>query len=516
MKLNADIVFDNLPENLHASMTGPKEFSLALKRPELYAGGNRPFEENRLYVVHADRIPQSAHTQRGCVIISIGDSLRLERYRKRCTVIAVSPDADFYETFNIVQNIFDSYDAWEDELSQIIGEDADISRLLTCSERIFGNPLFAIDADFRILGFSRLAATLEANPVANPVSGGSLRLDAFDQFLELHDLSMDEHEPLVLELLDQTTLNCNLFEADEYQGCVTVHYSQRTYRPSDKPLIAFLADKLLAAMRQLAAHSPEGLGSLRQALQNLVEERPLDSIERSVVADASSNHRYICMRMKLSNQLEQLPLGYVRNTVEGAFPHSIVFEYHRNSVIAIIDIDALGNTDYHAEIARCIEPFTRTMEMKAGLSNPSDDLLNARALFLQANAALDLGILFAPDESVFAFDDFALRKMTMDAVGEMPLNLLVPEGLRRLIEHDRSSSTSYVETLRTYLNCNMGVAKTAAALYVHRSTLLERLGRIKRELAIDLDDPDEQLRLRLLLKAMQTRDDLRLRRKENA
>ena len=54
----------------------------------------------------------------------------------------------------------------------------------------------------------------------------------------------------------------------------------------------------------------------------------------------------------------------------------------------------------------------------------------------------------------------------------------------------------------------MSVTKTANELYVHRSTLLERLARIKRELGLDLEDSDVQLRLRMLLKAIQVREAL--------
>ena len=81
--------------------------------------------------------------------------------------------------------------------------------------------------------------------------------------------------------------------------------------------------------------------------------------------------------------------------------------------------------------------------------------------------------------------------------------------MQRLIAHDAASSTSYVETLRTYLDNNLSVAKTASDLYVHRSTLMERLARIRRELGLDLDDADVQLLLRMLLRAMEVREELK-------
>ncbi|MBP3867032.1 MAG: helix-turn-helix domain-containing protein [Eggerthellaceae bacterium] len=509
MQLNADIVFDNLPAEFNASISGTKTFDLTLRRPELYEGGGAPFLANRLFLAIGDRLPQRARAERGSVIVCIGDSPWLDRYRQRCCVIVVSSQMDFYRVFNSIQHIFDFYDEWEAELNGILEADGSVEELLDCSESVFGNPLYAIDKDFRMLGMSKLASGLDANPTVRPADNGSLRVGAFDQFLEMHDLSMTEREPFVLSLLDQTTLNCNLHESDQYAGCLIVHYIRRTYRPSDKPLAKFLSQKLLTAMRQLAANAPEGLGSVRQALQNLVEERPLDAIERDVLDRANSGGPFVCLRMKLSNQLEQLPLGYVRNALETAFARGFAFEFHRNSVVAVIDTSTLDSDDYREAIAKGIAPFTGSMEMKAGVSNLYGNLIDTRALFKQADSALDIGMLFDPDYRIYHFDDYALREMAMNAIGDMPLDTLLPPGLQKLVEHDAASSTSYIETLRSYLNNNMSVAKTAADLFVHRSTLIERLTRLRRDLEVDLDDPDERLKLALLLKAMQTRDELR-------
>ena len=509
MKLNADIVFDNLPSEFSARITGAKVLDLTLTRPRLYEGGDAPFEANRLYLTSADRIPQRTGVGRGCTIVSIGDSTVLERYRKRCCVITISGNADFYQVFNALQKVFDYYDAWEDDLQRIIDDDASVHRLLERSEEVFGNPLYAIDGDFRMLGISSMSAELNAMPSIRPSDEGSLSLGAFDQFLENNELSMEEREPLVISLLDQTTLNFNLHDDENYRGCVTVHYMRRPFRPSDKPLIKVLGRAMVSAISRHSLRAPEGPGSLRQALQGLVEERPLDYLERDVIEGADKGERYVCMRMKRSSRLEQLPLGYVRNAVESAFPRSIVFEYRRNSIVAIVRIGNMDSGVYRQAIAEGIAPFIGSMEMKAGVSNPYDDLRSVRSLYLQADAALDMGALFEPADSLYFFCDYALREMVMDMASVHRIDTLLDEGLRKLIEHDASSSTSYVSTLQSFLDNDSSVAKTASELYVHRSTLMERLARIKRNLGVDLDDSDERLRLRILLKAMQVREELR-------
>ena len=58
-----------------------------------------------------------------------------------------------------------------------------------------------------------------------------------------------------------------------------------------------------------------------------------------------------------------------------------------------------------------------------------------------------------------------------------------------------------MDTLRVYLDNNLSVTKTAAALYLHRSTLLDRLAHITAMLGTDLKDPDYCLTLGILLRA---------------
>ena len=49
----------------------------------------------------------------------------------------------------------------------------------------------------------------------------------------------------------------------------------------------------------------------------------------------------------------------------------------------------------------------------------------------------------------------------------------------------------------------MSITKTTRLLYINRSTFLERLTRIKRELNSDLQSGEERLMLQIILKAME-------------
>lgn len=509
MKLNAHVLTDALAHSLNARLTGLVDSKALVGRPEFFNTADTAFNAGHLYVVRAEQLPSRAHAEHGAVLICFGDSPRLSRYEDRCAVIRVPEEVDFFQSFNAIQQVFDRFDAWETDLANIIDDDADISRMLNRSEDILGEPLYAIDSDFRILGASNMATNLISPASFQSSDGSNLQLAAFDQFLEVDELHLEEHEPIRIDLLDTSTLNCNLYEHDSYSGCVTMQYTNREYRPSDELILSHLATMLLRALRQLSRNASDGRGSLRRAVQDLVEGFPLDALGRAAFERAAQGRKLVCMRLKLSNRLANLPIGYVRNMVESTFPRSLTFEHHKNSVVAFIDLDELDKKlSYQEAIREGIKPFTNTMGMRAGLSDPVEDLMQARLYYLEANAALENGALFAPDEALCEFQDHILKDMIVSSLGELPLELLCPAGLRALITHDANSPTSYVETLRVYLENNTSVTATAKKLYVHRSTLLERLTRIKRELMLDLDDPDTQLRLRMLLKALEVRDQI--------
>lgn len=94
-------------------------------------------------------------------------------------------------------------------------------------------------------------------------------------------------------------------------------------------------------------------------------------------------------------------------------------------------------------------------------------------------------------------------EMLSNSLGGLPAEMYYPKGLKKLLEHDASSSVSYLETLQVFLNENMSYNRTAELLYIHRSTMIDRITRIERELGLDLNDPNERLMLMMLFKTME-------------
>lgn len=129
------------------------------------------------------------------------------------------------------------------------------------------------------------------------------------------------------------------------------------------------------------------------------------------------------------------------------------------------------------------------------------NLYEANQAWFQATSALQNGFLQDGNGTVFYFQDYLLPQLLSGALSGRPSWVYYPNGLKKLKAHDEASQVSYLETLRVYLDNNLSVTRTAAALYLHRSTLLDRLAHITQMLGRDLKDPDFCLTLGILLRA---------------
>lgn len=81
---------------------------------------------------------------------------------------------------------------------------------------------------------------------------------------------------------------------------------------------------------------------------------------------------------------------------------------------------------------------------------------------------------------------------------DLPAELLCMRPVLALARYDRPHAANYLETAESYVNNRFNAVKTAGELFIHRSTFLYRLERIKAQFGLDLDDKNLSL-LHLLL-----------------
>ncbi|MDO4520237.1 MAG: helix-turn-helix domain-containing protein, partial [Erysipelotrichaceae bacterium] len=176
-------------------------------------------------------------------------------------------------------------------------------------------------------------------------------------------------------------------------------------------------------------------------------------------------------------------------------------ETFENAYAMVIEGEILCFLRNSGDLSSGLEEFAEKMNLAAGVSDPFDDLFSIRIYYRQALAALENGQMTDPARHIYFFADYALETMIINSLGDLPAEAYFPRGLRELIEHDTNSGVSYIETLQVFLAENLSYTSAARKLYIHRSTLIDRIARIEKELGTDLHDTDRRLLLEMILKA---------------
>ena len=162
------------------------------------------------------------------------------------------------------------------------------------------------------------------------------------------------------------------------------------------------------------------------------------------------------------------------------------------------------------ELARGLRRESRLHELRMGVTRVWPTADRTVEMVREAEMALTVGGL-AGAGSPTCFDDLGLLQLLGASTHPETLDDFVADRLGRLLDHDAQRHSSLVETLTAYLDAGAALEPAAEALFIHRSTLKYRLGRIRELLEVDLSDPGARFELQLACRVHVTVEALRAR-----
>lgn len=502
MKLNAHILFEHLSQGYTVTMYGEAGKKLLLIEPELYMDNTLRFLSDHVYLATAEHLPQRPIIEKNVVLVCIGENSRLTYYKEHATVLLIKKKVDFFQVYKSLQEIYERFHLWESRLLTLFLKSPTIQDILDCSYPVLERPILVINSSFQYVASILTGGNRWKNDRWN-LPHAKLEPEAFLTFLKQKELRMDAHGPFQMELDEGNVLCVNLFDSgDDYVGCLYIEEAGRPFVPGEEKL----AEGLARMIEKAAELSPSLLDgkrdSLKKILRNLMNEMPLAPSQKLLLKSSRFNGNWLCVSIHCLKQFSALPVSYICSVMESLFPDSTFFEQN-TTILGLIPASHLSQTSpLSGEVREKLSSLVEEMELCIGISNNFPDLYPLRTYYFQAEAAIENGQLYAPGKNLYIFSDYALQEMVMDAFGGFPVEAYFPAGFRALLEHDRDSEVSYLETLSVFLEENMSYAKAARRLFIHRSTLIERMGRITQELPFDLEDPDKRLQMQIILKAL--------------
>ena len=522
MNLSASIILRELQGHFPFPLSDNLSEKLNLGRP-VFLRDQTEWPEGRVCL--CDRIPPALGRAKipESVLVFVSDSESLHIFREirhggkssRNVVPSAQPEGldpflsthifvtgssgDLPFLFNRLQEIYDRYDAWDAQLCELLRRESSPAAMLDCSQSVMGNPLLLQAADFFLVAHSGM---IDENPELSHLT------DAEESFETIttskldpeYNASRERRDPFFLPayLSGSRQLCVNLFQHGVYAYRLILSEELLPITSDQAPLLQHLASYLEPV---LLRSDEESLGvsySLDRTLAEIISGKMTDySVIQNHLSEYGweSSHSYCCMTLKMTSlDSQNLTSHFLCHHFEEIVPGSCAFQYEDELVVFINLTRFDGTVD---RLLLTTTPFLRDSFLKTGISNAVRGTIDLRYCYLQARIALDSGSKYQNYRWVHRFDNISIDYLCDCCIRDMPAHMVCSEKLIRLREYDNAHNSQFSKTLRTFLDTHLNAVQAAKRLFIHRSTFLYRLERIRE--IIDIDFNDEEMLFYLML-----------------
>lgn len=486
--------------------------SMELDRPLMYEAG-RPLLGNRVYVCGAEALSSlSGSGNMPVLLLAVGDSdgELASRFQNICIFPSVS---DAAVLLNFVQSLFDAYDAWDASLRACMDNDGDMNELLNAAASMLKNPVMVCAADYSILARSNTIedkGELLGSHISYKLIQKLKMSTAFQQ------ISLQRRPYRFKEPVSGTEFLCmNLFSGEDFAYRIIVAGTERPLTQQGEALIEHLAGYVL---RMLSDHRFTGALYVTESrfsraealLKSAISNEKVDYIPIiNGLSDISwlQTHRYCCVCVKIGSlDYRAHTVKLLCNQLEELLPNSCAFEYGGNIVVLVnLELHGGGAEDVIGQMVY----FLRDNFLKAGVSDEFSGFIDMYYHHRQALIALDFVCRQQSYRWTARFNDVALGYMIEQCMHELPMHVVCERSILTMQRYDEEHGTFFYRTLACYIENRFNALQTAKKLFIHRSTFLYRMERIKELFRIDLDNDDVLLYTMLSMKMLDQSRSLR-------
>jgi len=507
MHITTDILMDVLESLYKVSHYGRTIHDVVLEFPVFYEK-DMQLKRGGLYITKSSDIPMNCETP--CMFVCIGRRVTSPSYRWSGSILYIDdPLMNIQTLFNFIQGYFSKIAFWAYKMQSLLEQEADIKDYVVSSLEVFGNGITITDYDLQILvncaavtrdGKRELVMDTQFARVPSNISA-----EFMNQFLQ----STSHRKPFIYkgqrENPEGYNYCVNLYVGDTYMGCCTLYDCMKPMRQSDYMLFQVFADYICRAMTKLSVLATSRVVTMKTIFSAFLQAYPVSEedihlatrfLRHNMQITSEQFQCWYCMVISSANRHKVLPEQYLCITLEDMLPHTAAVAYDGYIVLLCAASDKSKMEDTFCPI---LLPYLMDMNFRVGISAPFQDIFKARSYFFQALSTLEIGSKQHPEEAVYRFESYVLSYLLSHAIGEYSPELLITQGLQEL--RTASDQVDYWETLKCFLDNECNASETARKMYLHRSTLLTRLEKIRQW--VDIDDPDVKMYLRIMTRLIQ-------------
>lgn len=428
-------------------------------------------------------------------------------------MIVVHQNCDIMDALEMVQDTFLMYSEWDFNLQRALNGPHPLDDMLKASIPIFRNPMFIHDQHFFILSDPDHQPEMSSWEKDKRTGRTMVNMETINDFRTDHEYleGLKTHTPQMFSANETgyRILYRNLWNNKQYMGRVLVDEVKNALQPGDFHALEYFGLLLEYYMRERRLIRLDNEDHTEEFFERMLDRENVE--EREIARNLNLlnwklNDRYICLRMKTEHEdFNQISADAMLSQIENNAPQSRAF-FHDDGIAVIVNLSYTHMTA--ADVVQGLAILIRDSLLKIGVSTQVRDFRDLPFAYTQAKIALEFGLSGQSMLWYFYFDDYLLDYMVESTVKEMPARMLCAEALRKLKRFDEENNSEFYHTLEVYLNLQENVLQTSKELFIHRSTLSYRLGRIQKIINVNLEDPKEKLKLLISYYMMKSEEEL--------
>ena len=486
MKISVDILKRGLEDKRSFTTYGKIGKGLTLEKVGFFTGAEA--KDGQVYIATD---PENLPPPRGKIssillIIGVIDEPLIKAFE---TVFVFPSGITIFDLHDDVQQIFARYNAWGDNLRHTLAAGSDVQAMIDLSTDIFQNPLILQDSNFTAVAVS---SSYASNPSLAPIIDNKSipYLMKSERFGGRN--ASDNQAVVPLRIISRPALYVNLYQQGRFQYRLMVLELEGELHDSAAPLLEYLSNFIQLAIGFVVDESKEST-SLSHLVKNILmgEFRDPSYIQQRLSEFGwTPEDRLLCARVYADiPDFRNRTLHYMAGRLQEHMKKASVFE-HDNAIVLFLKLEDFAGD--MKKIETLLTGFLQDNNLKAGLSNPFSGFDHFREYDVQAAAALELGPRIKPYILIHKFRDVTERFIIESCTKKLPASMICAPGLLKLKEHDREHKTDLYHTLFVYLKNNLRAVNAAKELFIHRSTFLYRLDRIRKITGLELENDDDQ------------------------
>lgn len=502
MELVTEIIYNKLIEK-YKLVEASYFHNPRIKSPLIYTGGY--LQENYIYIMDTVEISNLRDVPSNTAIICLGVS---DIINPQFDLITLLDDIDTRVIFNDVMDIFNFFNKWDSDINELSYDYSGIRDVLDYSHTIMDGALVVTDVYFNIVAYTK--DFLHNKEYFESSDYHRAPPHIIKELLEDPEYSKLESESKAFVYpsypCDNTSLCFNFFKNNVFCARLMLIRDVHEYNYLHYFLLEHIGKKLSRIFSKVSTFSlPTPIyNNLRLVIKNMLVDKNFDlSVIQQPLQKVGweNDQEYLIIYIKSYFQKKELITSpYLCSQLELMWPYSCAIEFE--SGIALIINVSLCPEAKNNDSFKSLALFLREGLFKAGISKKFNNISNVYSGYQQAIAALDIGNI--KDEMLwyYKFENYVLDYIIGNSSSKIDVSSLCHNGLLNLIKYDEEKNSDLYHTLKVFMVEKYNATRTAQKMFIHRTTLIDRINKIQKIGEINLDDWNERLHLMISIEIL--------------